>query len=204
MFCIFRVFFIIVHHILFLVVLVLLLDPLLNNLLIDSQRFLLNPPLVLLQQMLSAQAITVQVALLYTNSSGERRIRVHTVLLPVVQVSYISITCNVVRLLHHGTFGHRFIHSLFVCESILSLTFYSLFDSLSSFMLLPFTLFMLTSLSCRSFSLCVPSVVPPNDSLLFHDSPIPVFPSTYTNASPSLAPSYAVLSRFQRCSRQWT
>ena len=39
--------------------------------------------------MLAAQAITVQVALLYTNALGERRIRVHTVLLPVVQVDYI-------------------------------------------------------------------------------------------------------------------
>lgn len=39
--------------------------------------------------MLAAQAITVQVALLYTNALGERRIRVHTVLLPVVQVHYI-------------------------------------------------------------------------------------------------------------------
>ena len=63
-------------------------------------HILIYPPLfllLLLQQMLSAQAITVQVALLYTNSSGERRIRVHTVLLPVVQVSYISVVCSVVQ-----------------------------------------------------------------------------------------------------------
>ena len=113
---------IIIHHRL-LLVLLLPLDPLLNHVLIDSLRFCRNPPLALLQQMLSAQAITVQVALLYTNSSGERRIRVHTVLLPVVQVSYISVTCIVVQLLHHGTFGHRLIHSFFVCEFILSLTY---------------------------------------------------------------------------------
>jgi protein transport protein SEC24 len=38
------------------------------------------------EQQLSAQAITVQAALLYTNSNGERRIRVHTMVLPVTQV----------------------------------------------------------------------------------------------------------------------
>jgi hypothetical protein len=37
------------------------------------------------EQMLSAQAITVQAALLYTSSLGERRIRVHTMVLPVTQ-----------------------------------------------------------------------------------------------------------------------
>ena len=67
-------------HLLLLLVFLLLLVVFLLLLLL----FLLL--LSLLQQMLSAQAITVQVALLYTNSSGERRIRVHTVLLPVVQV----------------------------------------------------------------------------------------------------------------------
>lgn len=37
------------------------------------------------EQMLSAQAVTVQAALLYTSSSGERRIRIHTMVLPVTQ-----------------------------------------------------------------------------------------------------------------------
>jgi protein transport protein SEC24 len=35
------------------------------------------------EAMLSAQAITIQAALLYTSSAGERRIRVHTMVLPV-------------------------------------------------------------------------------------------------------------------------
>ncbi len=38
------------------------------------------------EAMLSAQAITVQAALLYTSSAGERRIRVHTMVLPVTPV----------------------------------------------------------------------------------------------------------------------
>lgn len=39
------------------------------------------------EQQLSAQVITVQAALLYTNSNSERRIRVHTMILPVTHVS---------------------------------------------------------------------------------------------------------------------
>ncbi len=35
---------------------------------------------------LVASVITVQAALLYTNSQGERRIRVHTMVIPVTQV----------------------------------------------------------------------------------------------------------------------
>jgi protein transport protein SEC24 len=35
------------------------------------------------ESMLTAQAITVQAALLYTSSNGERRIRIHTIVLPV-------------------------------------------------------------------------------------------------------------------------
>jgi protein transport protein SEC24 len=38
------------------------------------------------EAVLAAQVITVQAALLYTNSNGERRIRVHTMVLPVTQV----------------------------------------------------------------------------------------------------------------------
>lgn len=38
---------------------------------------------------LQAQVITVQAALLYTNSSGDRRIRVHTMLIPVTTVSHL-------------------------------------------------------------------------------------------------------------------
>jgi protein transport protein SEC24 len=34
---------------------------------------------------LATQVVTVQAALLYTNSAGERRIRVHTMVLPVTQ-----------------------------------------------------------------------------------------------------------------------
>ena len=37
------------------------------------------------EPVLSAQAITVQAALLYTSSAGERRIRVHTMIIPVTQ-----------------------------------------------------------------------------------------------------------------------
>ena len=54
--------------------------------------------LLQMQQMLSAQAITVQAALLYTSSLGERRIRVHTMVLPVTQVrltSYQSYLCAI-------------------------------------------------------------------------------------------------------------
>ena len=39
------------------------------------------------EAVLSAQAITVQAALLYTSSNGERRIRIHTIVLPTSQVS---------------------------------------------------------------------------------------------------------------------
>ena len=39
---------------------------------------------------LSASAVTVQAALLYTTSAGERRIRVHTMVLPVTQVLAVS------------------------------------------------------------------------------------------------------------------
>lgn len=39
---------------------------------------------------LSAQAITIQAALLYTSANGERRIRVHTMVLPVTNVSECS------------------------------------------------------------------------------------------------------------------
>jgi protein transport protein SEC24 len=35
------------------------------------------------ETVLSAQAVTIQAALLYTSSDGERRIRVHTMVLPV-------------------------------------------------------------------------------------------------------------------------
>ncbi len=38
---------------------------------------------------LAAQAVTVQAALLYTSCNGERRIRVHTILLPVTQASVV-------------------------------------------------------------------------------------------------------------------
>ena len=38
------------------------------------------------EPVLSAAAVTIQAALLYTTSSGERRIRVHTMVLPVTQV----------------------------------------------------------------------------------------------------------------------
>ena len=49
---------------------------------------------------LTATAITVQAALLYTNSSGERRIRVHTMVLPVTNsapdmLSTLDIDCAV-------------------------------------------------------------------------------------------------------------
>lgn len=38
------------------------------------------------ESQLSAQVITIQAALLYTSSAGERRIRVHTMVLPVTPV----------------------------------------------------------------------------------------------------------------------
>ena len=52
------------------------------------------------ETILSAQAITVQAALLYTSSGGERRIRVHTMLIPVVNsvsdmVDSLDIDCAV-------------------------------------------------------------------------------------------------------------
>jgi protein transport protein SEC24 len=52
------------------------------------------------EPMLAAQAITVQAALLYTSSNGERRIRVHTMVLPVTQslpemLETIDIDCMV-------------------------------------------------------------------------------------------------------------
>lgn len=40
---------------------------------------------------LQAQVITVQAALLYTSSAGDRRIRVHTMLIPVTTVRFRSI-----------------------------------------------------------------------------------------------------------------
>jgi protein transport protein SEC24 len=46
------------------------------------------------ESMLSAQAITVQAALLYTSSNGERRIRIHTIVLPVTQVR-ITFTAHI-------------------------------------------------------------------------------------------------------------
>lgn len=45
------------------------------------------------EAVLTAQAITIQAALLYTSSAGERRIRVHTMVLPVTSVS-IAATCD--------------------------------------------------------------------------------------------------------------
>ena len=45
------------------------------------------------ETMLSAQVITVQAALLYTSSNGERRIRVHTMVLPVTQVRVCACAC---------------------------------------------------------------------------------------------------------------
>jgi protein transport protein SEC24 len=52
------------------------------------------------ESMLSAQAITLQCALLYTTTEGERRIRVHTMLIPITQnikemVDSIDIDCVV-------------------------------------------------------------------------------------------------------------
>jgi protein transport protein SEC24 len=43
---------------------------------------------------LTASVVTVQAALLYTNSAGERRIRVHTMVLPVTQVIYYFTLCR--------------------------------------------------------------------------------------------------------------
>lgn len=52
------------------------------------------------EQTLTAQVVTVQAALLYTSSAGERRIRIHTVVLPVSQsasevVGGLDIDCTV-------------------------------------------------------------------------------------------------------------
>jgi len=52
------------------------------------------------EQTLLASAVTVQAALLYTTSSGERRIRVHTMVLPVVQVTkfqyFLAHVCSLI------------------------------------------------------------------------------------------------------------
>lgn len=45
------------------------------------------------ETVLNATAVTVQAALLYTNPMGERRIRVHTMVMPVTQVIFLMCVC---------------------------------------------------------------------------------------------------------------
>lgn len=64
---------------------------------------------------LSAQAITIQAALLYTSSAGERRIRVHTMVLPVTHVSHLYIllyrkTCCDYRCCYYRMWQRWLIH----------------------------------------------------------------------------------------------